>query len=356
MKLFRELKIPHFKFLSAKSLSSRFSNQPNRNFSANQPPPDPNRWFFIPLSDKIQFIFCLMMRFSLMLLFALAIKVLLFSQVAVNSDGSQPDNSAILDIKSNTKGFLPPRMTHSELNAIPDPANGLLVYCTDCGSNGSGAISVYMNDNWYTLNVSSNCGSSVTVNHIAGDVAPVNKSVTYGIVTNIPGEPSKCWLNSNLGASHQATAAGDTTEASAGWYWQFNHKQGYKHNASTRIPNTIWINPITENTDWQNANDPCLLELGNGWRIPTTSEWNNVNVSGAWSNWDDPWLSDLKIHTSGYLSSSNGMLYGRGANGFYWSSSQYNSNLAWYLRFPTESNNIVYYSKALGASIRCLTN
>lgn len=32
------------------------------------------------------------------------------------------------------------------------------------------------------------CGSSITVNHLAGDVAPVDKTVTYGIVSNIPGE------------------------------------------------------------------------------------------------------------------------------------------------------------------------
>jgi len=60
-----------------------------------------------------------------------------FTQVGINKDGSQPNSSAMLDVKSNSKGFLPPRMTHAELNAIVNPATGLIVYCTDCGENGS---------------------------------------------------------------------------------------------------------------------------------------------------------------------------------------------------------------------------
>jgi uncharacterized protein (TIGR02145 family) len=59
------------------------------------------------------------------------------------------------------------------------------------------------------------CGSPITINHVAGVVAPVTKTVTYGTVTNIPGETSKCWITSNLGASQQATAVSDAAEASA---------------------------------------------------------------------------------------------------------------------------------------------
>jgi hypothetical protein len=55
---------------------------------------------------------------------------LLFSQVAVNTDGSAPDNSAMLEVKSTTKGMLIPRMTLTERNGIINPANGLLIFCT----------------------------------------------------------------------------------------------------------------------------------------------------------------------------------------------------------------------------------
>ena len=79
---------------------------------------------------------------------------LLFSQVAINTDGSDAHNSAMLDVKSSNKGFLPPRMTHAEINAISNPADGLIIYCTDCGTNGSGALSVFIAGSWIRLAIS----------------------------------------------------------------------------------------------------------------------------------------------------------------------------------------------------------
>jgi hypothetical protein len=48
---------------------------------------------------------------------------------------ASPNASALLDVSSTTKGFLPPRMTGAQAEAIGTPAAGLLVYSTD----GSGA-------------------------------------------------------------------------------------------------------------------------------------------------------------------------------------------------------------------------
>lgn len=39
--------------------------------------------------------------------------------------------SAVLDVQSTTRGFLPPRLTGVQMNAISSPATGLLVWCTD---------------------------------------------------------------------------------------------------------------------------------------------------------------------------------------------------------------------------------
>jgi len=46
-----------------------------------------------------------------------------------------PDASAILHAQSTTKGFLPPRMTATQAEAISSPAEGLMIYST----NGAGA-------------------------------------------------------------------------------------------------------------------------------------------------------------------------------------------------------------------------
>src|SRR5665647_1005005 len=90
-----------------------------------------------------------MKKIYLIIVILLLNRSILFSQVAINADGSAADNSAMLDVKSTSKGLLPPRMTHAQINAIANPADGLLVYCTDCGSNGLGSLSMFMAGAWY---------------------------------------------------------------------------------------------------------------------------------------------------------------------------------------------------------------
>ena len=64
------------------------------------------------------------------------------AQIAINSDGTSPDASAMLDITSTDKGILIPRMTTTEREAINSPATGLLAYDTENSSfwyyNGTG--------------------------------------------------------------------------------------------------------------------------------------------------------------------------------------------------------------------------
>ena len=127
----------------------------------------------------------------------------------------------------------------------------------------------------------------------------------------------------------------DATEASAGWYWQFNRKQGYKlaDDGITRTPNTTWITSISETSDWLAASDPCTIELGGGWRIPTNTEWTNGDAGGSWTNWNGPYGSALKIHAAGNLYNSDGSLHDRGSYGYYWSSTQSSASNGWSLFF-----------------------
>src|SRR5437764_15300523 len=71
--------------------------------------------------------------------------------VAINNSSAPPDASAILDVNSNIKGILIPRMTQSQRLGILNPANGLLVYQSDVDSGfyfnaGSAAV-----PNWLPL-------------------------------------------------------------------------------------------------------------------------------------------------------------------------------------------------------------
>jgi len=464
-----------------------------------------------------------MKKLSFIIVMLLLNNSLLFSQVSINADNSAPNNSAMLDVKSTTKGMLIPRMTLDQRNAITSPTEGLMVFCTNCAANGT--LSVYSNGAWMTYtpcispspaagsdiespgqiiwnwmavagatgykwnttasygtavdvgtatsktetgivcnttytrfvwaynncgvsepttlsqaiataapaiptagihvstttsivwnwntvtdatgykwnttndygtatdmgtattknetslicNTSYNryvwayngcgysspvtltqstlicCGTSITINHVAGTIAPVTKTVTYGTVTNVPGETSKCWITSNLGADHQATAVSDATEPSAGWYWQFNRKQGYQY-TTTRTPPTAWIYPINENLDWQAANDPCAPELGIGWRVPTSTEWTNVDASGNWTTWTGPWNSLLKLHAAGGLRQDNGTMDAgtRGVTGEYWSNTQTSNTNAYSMSIYVSWSVVIARAKAQGYSLRCI--
>ena len=81
--------------------------------------------------------------------------------VAINTDGSVPDASAILDLKSADKGVLVPRMTAAQRSAIANPSKGLLVFQTDpvpafCYYNGFSWINL---TNGYVVNSSGYSGS-----------------------------------------------------------------------------------------------------------------------------------------------------------------------------------------------------
>ena len=54
----------------------------------------------------------------------------LFAQVGINAGNTAPDNSAMLDVQSTTKGMLIPRMTTNERDAIVSPAAYLMILNT----------------------------------------------------------------------------------------------------------------------------------------------------------------------------------------------------------------------------------
>ena len=67
---------------------------------------------------------------SLLLVFAISA----FAQTGIGT--TTPNSSAQLEVASTTKGFLMPRMTLTQMNTIASPAEGLMVYCTDCDPKG----------------------------------------------------------------------------------------------------------------------------------------------------------------------------------------------------------------------------
>ena len=97
-----------------------------------------------------------------------------------------PDPSALVEMNSTNMGFLTSRMNTSQRNAIANPANGLLIYNTDCDN-----FNYYNGSQWINMN----SGISPAVpGTIAGKVSvcPLTKGETYSI-TPVIGATSYTW-------------------------------------------------------------------------------------------------------------------------------------------------------------------
>jgi len=57
-----------------------------------------------------------------------------YAQIGIGT--TSPSATAALDIESTTKGLLIPRLTQTQRDAIPSPATGLMIFCTDCAAQG----------------------------------------------------------------------------------------------------------------------------------------------------------------------------------------------------------------------------
>lgn len=63
-----------------------------------------------------------------------------------------PHSSAKLEVASTTQGFLPPRMTLAQRNAIATPAEGLVIFCYECDE-----LQVFSSGKWNNMVRDSSC-------------------------------------------------------------------------------------------------------------------------------------------------------------------------------------------------------
>jgi uncharacterized protein (TIGR02145 family) len=264
------------------------------------------------------------------------------AQVGIGTE--TPHASATLDLTSNSQGFVPPRMTEAQRNNITTPATGLMVYCSNCGTDGE--LQVYNGADWTNV---------------------VGGATSTAIVTNPT--TGKIWMDRNLGATQVATSSTDA--ASYGDLYQWGRgTDGHqiRTSATTATLSTTdtpghgdfitinsspfdWRSPQNTNL-WQGVNgvnNPCP----SGYRLPTTTELNEERLSWSTNNAAGAFASPLKLPVAGNRNASNGSLVNVGTRGLYWSSSV-SSTYSLYLNFDSSSANMITNYRANGFSVRCL--
>lgn len=224
----------------------------------------------------------------------LLISNLMYSQVSISTDNSAPNNSAMLDVKSTDKGFLPPRMTQTERNAIASPATGLMIFQTD---NTPGYY-CYNGTNWAL--------TSAPTHYIGelfggGIVLWVDNTGQHGLIVSLVDiSTSSVWSNitvTQIGPSAQST-----------WNGQGN---------STAI--------IGQSGHTNSAAKLC-------------DTYSNANYStGIYSDWYLPAIDQVSLIYHGRYVLNKNIEGVTGAdilgNVYYWSSTELSNAHAWYYYF-----------------------
>jgi hypothetical protein len=154
------------------------------------------------------------MKNILILILLLTLTPVLKAQVAVNESGAAPDASAMLDVSSTTQGFLAPRMTKSQREAIGSPATGLMVFQTDDATgfyyyDGSQWKRLTASDDYWTI--SGNQGLSSSTNFIGTE-----DNIPFRFIVNNDSAGMIDSINQNTFFGYQAgknTTAGERNSA-----------------------------------------------------------------------------------------------------------------------------------------------
>jgi uncharacterized protein (TIGR02145 family) len=276
------------------------------------------------------------MKKALPLLVFLAITISSLAQ-NVGIGTTTPAASAQLDVSSTTKGFLPPRMTTTERNAIASPATGLIIYNTTTNS-----LEIRNSSAWVSLSPAADALPTIQI----GTQKWMSKNLDVAFYRN--GDPipqvsdSTAWVGLTTGA----------------WcYYNNDPKQGNKYG---KLYN------------WYAVNDPRGL-APQGWHIPSEAEWATLETTLGGDalaggkmkepgtlNWTTP--NTGAENSSGFAGlpganrSFNGVFNLVGTNGNWWSSTELNSTSAWYRYLVFLGGNLYrsFNIKQSGFSVRCI--
>jgi len=234
---------------------------------------------------------------NLIFLIFLVLNLSVLAQVAVNTDGSVPDNSAMIDVKSTSKGMLVPRMTAAQRIAIVSPATGLIVFDTDVNS-----LFTFAGSAWVQAGTASTWGLSGN----AG-TNPANNYIGTSDNTDLIFKRNNNWAG-YLGNTNSAFGLNALNATSFGNY---NTAIGSNtlHSNTLGLQNTaIGAESLSSNTtgNYNTANGVNALQFNTTGKNNTAngvmSLWNNVVGSDNTANG----FKSLVSSTTGDFNTANG--------------------------------------------------
>jgi len=209
------------------------------------------------------------------------------------------------------------------------------------GKSGAPGLSEWHQVTWA-------CGDNLNVIHSTATGAPYNAHISYETVHI--GVTNSCWIIRDLGASKKATGPYDNSDEGTGWFWQFGQRAGVDHSGK---PSANWAT-TTPAGDWSDANDPCTLQLGAGWKLPTKEQWTAVR-STYYSNEEMYLYSGIFTHGAGYIEPQTTRIFADGSTGYYWTKNgridnkyAYNMFQNWFNAGPTDIREV-----SCAETIRC---
>lgn len=131
-------------------------------------------------------------------------------QIGIGVSGSV-NPSAALEVSSNAKGFLPPRMTTSQRDAISSPANGLIIYNTSTNK-----LNIRESGSWTEL-ASSSSNQSFSGSNTFNGTTTFNGMVNMNAHMMVPMAELGFYHNSGVVTSLGATSWAGNTTSPTGW-------------------------------------------------------------------------------------------------------------------------------------------